>query len=264
MRALAAGLLVAAGLVLAAVHPAGSQTGAPPAQVTVANTDFSPDSVSITAGGTVRWIFTGPDLNHSVTSAPGSPQAFESDPGNDAPLHTAGQTFDVTFPAAGSYAYSCRIHPAMTGIVDVTAATTTTPATPTGTTAPPTPAPTPPTPPPTPPAPPPRPPTPPTTGAGQPDTVAPGLRRLSIERGTLRVTLSERARLVVQIHRADRRGRRTGRALVSIRRQGAEGANRIRLRTRSLREGRHVVRVRATDRAGNRSVVRVVRLTIRR
>ncbi len=260
MRALAAGLLAAAGLVLAAVHPAGSQTGTPPAQVTVANNDFSPDPVSITAGGTVRWTFAGPDLNHTVTSDDSSPQAFESDPGEMAPLHTAGDTFDVTFPNPGSYEYLCRVHPmTMRAVVVVAAAlppTTTT--APTATTAPP-------TPPPAPPAPPPPPaPAPPTTGAGRPDTVAPGLRRLSIERGVLRVTLSERARLVVQIHRADRRGRRTGRALVSIRRQGAEGANRIRLRTRALRSGRYVVRVRATDRAGNRSVVRVVRLTIRR
>ena len=112
-------------------------------------TVFSPSSVSIQVGDTVKWTWA--NNNHSVTSGnPNSPNGIF-----DSGTHNQPFNFSFTFATAGTYPYYCRVHGSMmTGTVTVTAPTPT--PTPTATATPtitptPTPTPTPiPTPTPTP------------------------------------------------------------------------------------------------------------------
>jgi plastocyanin len=87
-------------------------TAISPARATVRIVDyaFTPRTISVRAGGTVIWTNTGSD-RHSVAFATG-----------ESPRLDSGQTFEKTFAAAGQYAYKCGIHPSMTGVVTVTAA----------------------------------------------------------------------------------------------------------------------------------------------
>jgi plastocyanin len=73
---------------------------------------FQPASVEIAEGGTVSWSNAG-RLDHTVTAADGS---FDSG------ILPPGAGFAHTFASAGSYAYTCTIHPQMTGTVTVVAA----------------------------------------------------------------------------------------------------------------------------------------------
>ena len=121
---------IAAGFVLAVVSACGgsSATQAPVAsvsapagaaptcasglgtgqQVAAAATAFTPNTSAVSAGGTVTWT-NGDPVSHTVTFNNGP------DCGN---LATAA-SITVTFPAAGTYAYHCKIHPSMTGTVTV-------------------------------------------------------------------------------------------------------------------------------------------------
>jgi len=99
---------------------------------------FSPVSQTISVGDTVHWVWAG--SGHSTTS--GNP--CTSDGLWDSGVHNAGFTFDVTFPAAGTFNYFCSVHCGlgMTGTIIVNPPPTPTP------TAPATPTPTPSGPPP--------------------------------------------------------------------------------------------------------------------
>ena len=91
---------------------------------------FSPPSIVITKGDTVRWV-TSSSVPHTVSSATG---LFESTPQfNDTLLQQIGPilfgpggfllpgaSFNTTFSTPGDYAYYCKIHPYMQGIVTVT------------------------------------------------------------------------------------------------------------------------------------------------
>ena len=68
-----------------------------------------PNEIQLAVGDTVVWTNLDP-FAHSVRA---SDQSFGSDPLNQ------GDTFSFTFPAAGSFAYICGIHPSMTGTVVV-------------------------------------------------------------------------------------------------------------------------------------------------
>jgi plastocyanin len=87
---------------------------APGAAATVqANTSqqFKPAQVDITAGGTVTWQFS--TLAHNVTfggSAAGTPANI---------LDIASASVARTFTTAGTFAYSCTLHPGMNGTVVV-------------------------------------------------------------------------------------------------------------------------------------------------
>jgi plastocyanin len=105
---------VRAGLVLAiggALALAGSALAAEHT-VTIANFDFSPGSTTIAAGDTVIWS-NDDTTGHTATAGDGT-----FDTGTIAP----GDTASVTFAKAGTYAYTCTIHPAMTGTIVVEAA----------------------------------------------------------------------------------------------------------------------------------------------
>ena len=80
----------------------------PPA-VTVKDLRFSPQSISVPAGGSVTW--TNADTrDYTVTAEDG---AFDS--GTLGP----GRQFRHTFPAAGRHPYGSTIHPRMRGLVIV-------------------------------------------------------------------------------------------------------------------------------------------------
>src|SRR5436190_16947910 len=85
---------------------------------------FSPDTVNISVGDTVRWTWAG--SGHSVTS--GQPCAADSqfcspDDMNCAAgvLSNVGTVYTHTFAAHGTYRYFCASHCAigMTGVVNV-------------------------------------------------------------------------------------------------------------------------------------------------
>jgi plastocyanin len=83
--------------------------------VVVENYDYSPASRTIVAGDVVRWTFSGDP--HSVTSRDGLFDSGVTDPGG---------SFQFTFTKAGTYRYSCVVHPdLMSGTVVVRAAAAT-------------------------------------------------------------------------------------------------------------------------------------------
>ena len=98
---------------------AGSPSGS--ATVSMRTTDdgygytsfaFSPTSVSITRGGTVKWAHDGNAAVHNVTFAPAT-----GAPANVSNL-SSGEA-SRTFNTAGTYSYSCTNHTGMTGTVVV-------------------------------------------------------------------------------------------------------------------------------------------------
>jgi len=70
------------------------------ANVDVANDFYSPNSVLLSAGGTVTWTWTG-NNGHSVTSNEFSPNA---------PVSYPPKTLQVTFANTGDYHYFCTVH----------------------------------------------------------------------------------------------------------------------------------------------------------
>jgi plastocyanin len=79
------------------------------------NACYSPASVTINAGDTVKWTNTDTTA-HTVTSgnpADGSSGVFDSS------LIMSGALFEHTFDEAGSYDYFCVVHPWMLGNVQV-------------------------------------------------------------------------------------------------------------------------------------------------
>jgi plastocyanin len=86
---------------------------------------FTPDSVTIPTGATVRWVWTA--SNHTVTSGtPGHADGLFCSPDDQncstSLTSAAGFVYEHTFSVAGDYPYYCRIHGAfgMTGTVIVT------------------------------------------------------------------------------------------------------------------------------------------------
>jgi len=96
---------LAAVLVLAL--PAESQAAT--TAITIKSTAFSPKSVTINFGDTVKWT-NGDKVNHQIVANSG---AFAS--GTLKP----GQSYSFTFNAAGAYAYHDALHPSITGAVYV-------------------------------------------------------------------------------------------------------------------------------------------------
>jgi len=105
--AASAALLVAG--IAAGNRPAAADT----ATVSINDFAFTPSPVTVTAGSTVTWTNNQSGVAHTVTADDGS---FDS-----GRLGT-GQTFSMTFSAAGTVAYHCSIHPFMHGTITVMAA----------------------------------------------------------------------------------------------------------------------------------------------
>ena len=91
---------------------AGSQACAADAQVKIDNFTFNPKELRVKAGTTVTWT-NQDDIPHTVVDPPN----FRSKP-----LDT-DDAFSFTFTTPGSYKYFCSLHPHMTGIIVVEAAT---------------------------------------------------------------------------------------------------------------------------------------------
>lgn len=94
--------------------PAGQatmQVAAGPNQVVIDNFAFGPATLTVKRGTTVTWINKDGDA-HTVTAV-GAKPLFGSNP-----LDT-GDSFSFTFSAPGTYAYFCKIHPTMKGVVVV-------------------------------------------------------------------------------------------------------------------------------------------------
>jgi plastocyanin len=93
----------------------GNQNPPPPDtkganEVFIIDMAFSPSSLTVSAGTTVKW--TNKDaMAHTVTSVPAG--LFDSG------TIPNGGTFSFTFPTAGSFNYYCSIHPTMLGVVIV-------------------------------------------------------------------------------------------------------------------------------------------------
>ena len=114
-------VLAALALSLALVGCGGSDGGsaatsesgggaAQSATVTMADLKYSPDDVTIAAGGEVSWT-NEDDAPHTVT--------FEDDAVTSSEQMQQGDTFKTTFDEAGAFAYVCAIHPEMKATVTV-------------------------------------------------------------------------------------------------------------------------------------------------
>jgi plastocyanin len=108
--------------------PAAGPPPAPPpppppgtTSINIQDYDYSPASVTISAGKSVRWTNMGAML-HSVTS---DSNAFSSPylNGSGTDVYgnpTDGGTYTRTFSTAGAFPYHCSVHPQMKGTVTVT------------------------------------------------------------------------------------------------------------------------------------------------
>jgi hypothetical protein len=179
--------------------------------VSIKNTAFAPQSITVTPGTTVCWTNDDP-FEHTVTSD--TPGQFDS--GSLSPA----ESFRNTFASAGTFDYDCSIpgH-VMPGTVTVSGAPSPPPP------GPPPPGPPPPGPPPPgppPPSPPPAPPGPPPPAAARPLQVS--AVRIAVERGRVvaRARINMRAVARLSLIR-DKRIRR------SVRKQWLAGRNAIRV-----------------------------------
>ena len=106
-----------AGLVIVALMMAGRAKGSavsateekPPAEIKIDNFSFSPNTVTVPVGGTVRWT-NHDDVPHNVVN---DDKSFKSK------TMDTDESFSYTFTKPGTYTYFCSIHPKMTGKVVV-------------------------------------------------------------------------------------------------------------------------------------------------
>jgi plastocyanin len=101
-----AAALVPLGLVLA-----GPADGAATKRVRIVGIDFSPHSLTVSRGTTVRWTFEDSNTPHNVTSR--GKRRFPS-----SHTKTSG-SYAYRFTKAGTYTYVCTIHFNMKGRVVV-------------------------------------------------------------------------------------------------------------------------------------------------
>ena len=92
--------LMTAVMLLYASPPA--VTEAATTNVAAGDFSFSPNPITITAGDTVAWSFSGTD--HTVTSGTGAPETFDSG------LKSAGGSYSRVFNTPGTYNYYCTFH----------------------------------------------------------------------------------------------------------------------------------------------------------
>jgi plastocyanin len=100
--------ILAVPVALAADHP-----------VDIAGFAFSPKSITVSVGDSVTWA-NADAQSHTATADDGS---------FDTGTITGSTPKSVTFATVGTFAYHCKIHPAMTGTVVVEAASATAPTT---------------------------------------------------------------------------------------------------------------------------------------
>ena len=109
MRLLGSTVVAAAVLCVAAVPLEAGAAGVE--RVVLKDIDFSPASVTIRRGDSVRWVWRDPNVSHDVTSR--GRLRFRSSATKLTGTHT------VRFRRKGTYRYVCTIHPNMLGKVVV-------------------------------------------------------------------------------------------------------------------------------------------------
>ncbi len=117
-RGMRGGVIAALAVALISISFALAPRPAEAASQSVSITGFAfPATTTINVGEMVTWTNNHTGVPHTVTADGG---AFGSG------TLSTGQSFSHTFSAAGTFAYHCTIHPAMTGSVVVAAQTTAT------------------------------------------------------------------------------------------------------------------------------------------
>jgi plastocyanin len=105
-------VLLAAPLAASGTADATTTTTEATATVAIGNFTFDPPVLTVPAGTTVTWV-NHDDIPHTATSAA---KLFGS------PVLDTDERFAFRFDRAGSYAYFCKLHPHMSGTVEVTPA----------------------------------------------------------------------------------------------------------------------------------------------
>lgn len=114
--------LVACGGYSSSAPTTSGNTPAPTGGVSVTNSGFSPVSMTVTMGTTVRWFWnscTGDPYLGTEVCTPHSVTFDDGSASSPPPSQDRG-TFSRTFSVAGTYRYHCNEHPAETGVVTVT------------------------------------------------------------------------------------------------------------------------------------------------
>ena len=107
--------LLAAGVAL--VLPTGAT--AQNTRVTISNYEWSIKEVHINLDEKVDWEWIGPDLMHSVTGVSPNALQWDSNPGENVPMHEAGDEYIIQFTQPGEYLFQCKMHPFVRGKVIV-------------------------------------------------------------------------------------------------------------------------------------------------
>lgn len=84
--------------------------------VQVLGGSFSPNTMSVNVGDTVRWTFTGGSHTTTSTSVPGGAATWDS------PINSGTTSFDYKVTVAGTYNYKCTPHN-FTGIITASSVT---------------------------------------------------------------------------------------------------------------------------------------------
>ena len=109
MRVLGSTVLAAIALCAAAAPLDAGAAGV--RRVVLKDIEFSPATVTIRRGDTVRWVWRDPSVSHDVTSR--GRLRFRSSQAKLKGTHA------VPFKRKGTYRYVCTIHPSMLGKVVV-------------------------------------------------------------------------------------------------------------------------------------------------
>ena len=86
---------------------------------TLGSKAFSPNPLKIKVGSTVTWINNDNNI-HTITSGkPNTPNAGEAFDSGLTALIMPAKTFSHKFTNTGEFSYFCRLHPTMTGTIEV-------------------------------------------------------------------------------------------------------------------------------------------------
>lgn len=77
--------------------------------VSMSDNAFAPASVTVARGATVRWVNNGATPHNTTSSGTGWASSNLN----------PGQSFERTMATAGTFAYTCTLHPGMNGTVVV-------------------------------------------------------------------------------------------------------------------------------------------------
>ena len=91
--------------------PSAGTPEASEARVTIEDFKFEPEKLNVRPGTKVTWV-NKDDEPHSATSSE-KPKRFDSG------VLDSAQSFSFTFTESGSFAYFCKLHPHMTGVIVV-------------------------------------------------------------------------------------------------------------------------------------------------